>query len=108
MSILLAIVHWVAALIVLAEALNKLERADLRGRNYTLRGRVAVWLSVVAWAVLAAGSAGILVAPLMAFTWPITPDTLALWGVAAWVVGARTRAHRSRADDNNPTPGVGR
>ncbi len=107
MTTLVAAVHWLAALIVLAESLNKLERADLRSRNATLRGRLAAWLAVGAWTVLAAASAGVLVAPFTSVVWPVTPDSVAVWGIALWVVSMRTRARRSRADDDRGTPSLG-
>jgi hypothetical protein len=46
-----------AALIVLAEALNKVERTDPRCRSLSPRMRLAEWLKAIAWGLLATGSA---------------------------------------------------
>lgn len=61
----LQILHWLAGLIVLAEALNKLERTAPCRHGLGLRERVTEWLKAIAWLLLALGGAGALVAPLM-------------------------------------------
>lgn len=99
MSSILSILHWVAAFVIIAEALNKLERTDPFNRNLSPRARVVAWLGVASWSSIALGAAGVLVAPLLAFAWPLTPDIAVVWGLALWIITMRTRAHRSRADD---------
>lgn len=59
-----------AALVVLAEALNKVERTDPRCRSLSPRMRLAEWLKAGAWCLLATGAALYLGA--------------ALWGGDVW------------------------
>lgn len=99
MNSLLLLLHWAAAFVIIAEALNKLERTDPFDRRLCRRARVVAWLGVTAWTALALGSAGILVAPMLSFVWPLTPDVAVVWGLALWIISMRTRAHRSRSDD---------
>ncbi len=54
---LMQILIIVAALVVLAEALNKVERTDPRCRSLSPRMRLAEWLKAIAWGLLATGSA---------------------------------------------------
>lgn len=72
----LELVHWIAALIVLAEALNKLERTAPLARGLCGRRRLVDGLKAVAWLLLALGAGGELAAPL-----------LDVFGVAANLVG---------------------
>lgn len=58
-------VHWGAGLIVLAEALNKLERTAPCRRGLNPRERATEWLKALAWLFLAFGGAGAFLAPLM-------------------------------------------
>jgi hypothetical protein len=62
---LLQITHVVAGLIVLAEALNKLERAAPLAGGLTPRQRVVDGLKALAWALLALGAGGALAGPLL-------------------------------------------
>lgn len=61
----LVALHWVAALIVLAEALNKLERCDPLQAGLTGRGRLLAVMKAVAWILLALGAAGAVVRPAL-------------------------------------------
>lgn len=61
----LQILHMLAGLIVLAEALNKLERCDPLGPGLTLRQRVVDGLKALAWLLLALGAGGALAAPVL-------------------------------------------
>jgi len=65
MAAALQIVHWVAAVIVLAEALNKLERTAPCAPGLTAHARVVDALKAMAWALLALGAGGALVTPLL-------------------------------------------
>lgn len=58
-------IHWIAGVIVLAEALNKLERTAPCRRGLAPRERVTEWLKAIAWALLAFGGAGAFAAPLL-------------------------------------------
>jgi hypothetical protein len=64
-------IHWIAAFVVLAEALNKLERSCPLAPGMSWRGRVVVWLKVLAWMLLAFGAGIGLASPmLLALGWP--------------------------------------
>lgn len=66
-------IHAAAGLIVLAEALNKLERTAPCRRGLSARERITEWLKAVAWLLLALGGAGALVSPLMQYL-PMAPS----------------------------------
>lgn len=66
MTVALCWVYWLAALVVLAEALNKLERATPFAPGLSAHARVVDGLKALAWAFLAIGSAGALAGPLLA------------------------------------------
>lgn len=59
----LQFLHLLAGLIVLMEALNKLERTAPFARGLTPRQRVVDGLKALAWALLALGAAGALAGP---------------------------------------------
>ena len=61
---LLQVLHVLAALIVLAEALNKLERTAPLARGLRPRQRLVAMLKAIAWMLLALGAGGELVAPV--------------------------------------------
>lgn len=60
-----AIVHWLAGFIVLAEGLNKLERTAPLQPGLTPRARALVLLKVLAWCLLTMGAGGALVRPVL-------------------------------------------
>jgi len=66
MAALLLSLHWLAGLVVLAEALNKLERCDPAARGITPRARASEALKAAAWCALAFGAASALATPLLA------------------------------------------
>ena len=61
----LQILHFAAGVIVLAEALNKLERTAPCRPGLTPRERATEWLKALARPLLALGGAGAFVAPLL-------------------------------------------
>ena len=61
----LQILHWLSALIVLAEALNKLERTAPCAPGLTQHERLVNSLKAVAWCLLALGAGGGLIAPAL-------------------------------------------
>jgi hypothetical protein len=65
MSTTLQLLHWVAGFIVLAEALNKLERTAPFAPGLTSHGRLVAGLKALAWALLAVGGGGALVSPFL-------------------------------------------
>lgn len=65
LSTSLTVVYWVAALIVLLEAFNKLERTDPLQPGLDLRHRTVVVLKAIAWVLLALGAAGAVIRPAL-------------------------------------------
>ncbi|MBV7541024.1 hypothetical protein [Acidovorax sp. sic0104] len=100
-------VHWFSGLVVLAEALNKLERTAPCRPGLTPRERATDWLKALAWLLLALGAAGALLAPLMPFLpmnrsgaiWPLLmptqlptlQDTCIALGFAVLIVRTRVK-----------------
>lgn len=67
----LQVLHFVAGLIVLAEALNKLERTAPLAPGLSRNARLVAVLKACAWALLAMGAAGAVATP--ALLWLGTP-----------------------------------
>lgn len=105
---LLPTLHWICGLIVVAEALNKLERADLfdgkRGLWPRLgalawlatpwrwkRMRVVAVLKVLGWALMAIGAAGALATPFLHLERPTLQDVAVIGGFALLIVRSRLR-----------------
>lgn len=65
MNTFMQMVHALAGLIVVAEALNKLERTDLLCRAAGTRQRIVDALKAIAWMLLALGAAGSMAAPVL-------------------------------------------
>lgn len=97
MATLLHAVHWLAGFVVLAEALNKLERTAPCAPGLTPHQRLVDGLKALAWALLAAGAAGSVVAPLLrALGLPVEGpsglvDTVVLTGFAVLVIRTRVK-----------------
>lgn len=103
----LQIVHLCAGLLVLAEALNKLERTAPLRKGLTPRERATEWLKALAWSLLALGGAGALAAPilpaipmqqtgawlplLMPTQTPTLPDVCVIVGFAVLIVRTRVK-----------------
>ncbi len=66
MSEVLQVVHWLAGFIVLAEALNKLERTTPFAIGLTPQVRLVQSLKALAWALLASGAAAAVALPVLA------------------------------------------
>lgn len=64
MSTLIAL-QWLAGLVVLAEALNKMERVDVLAPGMSLHQRVVDGLKALAWMLLALGAGGAVARPLL-------------------------------------------
>jgi hypothetical protein len=101
------VVGWFASWAVLAEALNKLERADpfngatgwlprVRGLACLLapwawkRDRVVVVLKIFGWALLAVGAAGYIVRLYLPVPW-FSPDVAVIAGFAVLIVRSRVK-----------------
>jgi len=65
MSAAMLIIHWVAAFLVMAEALNKLERTSPFAPGMTPHARLVDGLKALAWLLLALGAGGGLMGPLL-------------------------------------------
>ena len=63
MMAVLQTLHFVAGLVVLAEALNKLERTAPLARGLRYRERLVAGLKALAWALLAMGAGGAVATP---------------------------------------------
>ena len=66
MNTTLQILHWLAGFIVLAEALNKLERTAPFAPGMSRHDRVVDGLKALAWALLALGAGGAVATPFLA------------------------------------------
>ena len=103
----LQIIHFTAGLLVLAEALNKLERTAPLRPGLKTRERATEWLKAVAWSLLALGGAGAVISPALPFlhmqapsAWlpyllpaqtPTLPDVCVIVGFAVLIVRTRVK-----------------
>lgn len=85
------LIHWLAGIIVLAEALNKLERTAPCAPGLPTRERATEWLKALAWALLAIGGAGAVITPLMPLQAPSLQDVCILLGFAVLIVRTRVK-----------------
>lgn len=90
-AMVLLVLHWVAGLVVLAEALNKLERLEFRWRGLGCWARAALVLKLLAWTCLAIGAAGAVVGPLMSSPRPQLDDVVVLAGFAILIIRTRVK-----------------
>lgn len=88
---ILATLHLLAGIVVLAEALNKIERIDVFTLPPGCRTRAVVWLKLTGWLLLALGSAGALVMPMLDLESPSAQDVCVLLGFAVLVLRSRLR-----------------
>jgi len=88
---LIHLVHWLAGVVVLAEALNKLERTQPLRRGMTRRERAVECLKAIAWALLAMGGAGAFVTPFMPMEKPTLQDMCVVLGFAVLIVRTRIK-----------------
>ncbi len=91
MTALVPVLHWLAGLLVLAEALNKLERTAPLRRGLTPRQRVTDMLKALAWGLLAVGGAGAVVTPLMQLEPPTLQDACVALGFAVLIIRTRVK-----------------
>lgn len=85
------VVHFVSGLIVLAEALNKLERTCPLQPGMRSRRRAVEWLKAIAWALLAIGAAGAVITPLLPLEKPTLQDAAMMLGFAVLIVRTRIK-----------------
>ena len=91
MTLLIQSIHWLAGLVVLAEALNKLERTGPTRAGLCKRERLLAWLKAIAWGLMAIGGAGAVVTPLMQMDVPSLQDICILLGSAVLIVRTRIK-----------------
>ena len=95
---LLQTLHWIAGLIILAEALNKLERTQPFARGLDVTARLSAWLKLFAWMLLAIGGAGALITPLMQLEPATLQDAAVIVGFAMLVIRSRFKERRMHRD----------
>lgn len=83
--------HWLAGLVVLAEALNKLERTAPCRTSLRIRKRITEWLKAIAWALLAMGSAGAVITPVLHLEKPTLQDACVMLGFVVLIVRTRIK-----------------
>jgi hypothetical protein len=83
--------HWLAGLVVLAEALNKLERTAPCRVGLAIRKRITEWLKAIAWALLALGGAGAVITPLLRLGKPTLQDACVMLGFVVLIVRTRIK-----------------
>ena len=88
---LLQTLHWVAGVVVVIEALNKLERTAFFDRGQSLKHFLAVVLKAIAWVLLAIGGMGAIVTPLMLLSPPTLQDVSVLAGFAILIIRTRVK-----------------
>lgn len=107
MSAWIQFIHFAAGVVVLAEALNKLERATPCRRGLSRVDRITEWLKAIAWLCLALGGASAVVSPFMPFLpieqigalWPLLmptrhptlQDTCIVLGCALLIIRTRVK-----------------
>lgn len=91
MTAALHIVHWLCGLVVLAEALNKLERTAPCRRGLSPRERATEVLKAIAWLLLALGAGGAVATPILHLQAPTLRDTCVALGFAVLIVRTRVK-----------------
>lgn len=89
---LIAGVHWVSGAVVLAEALNKLERINLYG-PHSMRQKVIDIVKVFAWGLLALGGAAAIIGPfsMSLIAKPSWQDVCVIAGCASLIIRTRIK-----------------
>ncbi len=83
------VIHWTAGLVILAEALNKLERSNPLARGLSPRARLVDALKALAWGLLALAGGGAIVTPLLPLEAPTLQDTALAAGFATLIIRTR-------------------
>lgn len=94
----LQILHWLAGLVVLAEALNKLERTAPFVHGLTPYARLLASFKALAWVLMALGAGGALAPPLLlalgvhgSAPIPTLAETAVLLGFAVLIIRTRIK-----------------
>lgn len=83
------VIHWTAGLVIMAEALNKLERCNPLARGLSPRARLVDALKALAWGLLALAGGGAIVTPLLPLEAPTLQDTALAAGFATLIIRTR-------------------
>lgn len=84
--------HWTAAVLVLMEALNKLERTNIREKELTRRVRAGRILRALGWGLMALGAGGALITPLANIPYqPSFQDACIMVGFAVLIARGRIK-----------------
>lgn len=100
LPLLLVLLHWLAGVVILAEAANKLHRTDPLARSLSARERGVALAKVFAWICLAIAAGGAVIRPfvranhwaphsLLVIDRVSLVDVLALVGFALLIVRSR-------------------
>lgn len=100
---IVATIYGLAAVIVLLESLNKLERTHVLEGGLSGRNRCVAALKFLGWALLAVGSAGALAAPFLKLSSPDAHDACILAGFAIHIVRSRLKEGFAESDDFTQT-----
>lgn len=83
--------YWLAGVVTLAEALNKLERTAPLRADLAPRERLVEVLKAIAWSLLALGAGGALVSPFLGLPTPTPADVCIVVGFAVLIVRTRIK-----------------
>lgn len=86
---LLGVLHWLCGLVVVAEALNKLERTAPCRPGLAARIRLVAWLKALSWMLLALAGAGALVGPFFGQAPPTLRELAMFCGFTTLIVRTR-------------------
>lgn len=91
MTAAISFLHCLSGLIVVAEALNKLERTAPCRRGLGWRERATEWLKALAWGLLAIGGGGAVVTPFLPLEAPTLQDVCVVLGFAILIIRTRVK-----------------
>ena len=91
MNATLAFIHWLAGVVVLAEALNTLQRTAPHALGLIPRQRLVETLKAIAWLLLAGGAGGAVARPLISLPVPGVDQVCLLLGFAVLIVRTRVK-----------------
>lgn len=84
-------IHWLSGLIIVAEALNKLERTAPMRSGLGWRERATEILKALAWGLLAIGGGGAVVTPFLRLEPPTLQDVCVALGFAVLIIRTRVK-----------------
>ncbi|MDY0748494.1 hypothetical protein SNE35_28600 [Paucibacter sp. R3-3] len=86
-----SLLYTLGGLVVLAEALNKLERVNPLATSMAPRERCTETLKALAWVLLGLGAAGAVFTPLLGLEPPTWQDVFIVVGFAVLIVRTRVK-----------------